>query len=137
MIALPEELLPDIVGSGWVDREPRETPSARAHLHDGRCVECIPRGHVMLAVDAESVHCPAAHELAEWNGVTVEELLAHWTRAEVAAKLLRRPSLLAFREDAARDPALTIRTGAFDDLVVSVGWLPRGEQRPMPSLRNR
>lgn len=127
MIDLPEEILPHTVGYGWVGSARKRSTSSRAYLHDGRCVECVPYGARSMAVDAESVHCPAAHELAERSGSAVEELLEHWTRCEVAAKLLGHPSLLAFRENAALDPALNIRTGVVDDLVVSVGWLRRGK----------
>ena len=123
MTALPETLLPRSIGRGWMSRSRGSRSAVRAHLHDGRLVECLPSGNLLLAVYAESTDCPAAHELAARHGVGVEQFLTRWTRAEVAAKLLGQPSLRAFRDDAARNPMLTIRTGAVDDLVVSVGWL--------------
>lgn len=97
------------------------TSVARTHIHDGRVVECVSPDHAPLAIDAESVNGPAARELAARLCVPVAELLVRWTRAEVAAKLLGRPSLLAFRKNLADDPLLVIRTAVVDDLVVSVG----------------
>lgn len=103
---------------------------AHAYLHDGRRVSCDTHGPA-LALDAESLGCPAAHELALRTGLGVMAFLELWTRAEVAAKLLGRPSLLAFRNGDAHDPGLGIRSARIDDLVVSVGWLRRSEEGPV------
>jgi len=87
------------------------------------------------------VNGSAAGELAARHGLSIADFLALWTQAEVAAKLLGRPSLLAFRERLADNPMLTIRTGALQDLIVSVGWthaagteLSRPEEGPVPPV---
>ena len=128
MNALPETLLPAARGRGWVGAGRARPGTVRAHVHDGRCVQCARRGPGPLAVDAESTAAPAAQELAARFDLGVEELLGRWTRAEVAAKLLARRSLVAFREGLEHDAALTIRTALVEDLVVSVGWLASPER---------
>lgn len=122
MSALPQTLLPRAVGYGWIGPECAMEGTARAHLHDGRIVQCVSSEWARLAVDAESLEAPAARELATRYDLGVKRLLALWTRAEVAAKLRGEPSLVAFREGSATDPTLTIITAEVDDVVVSVGW---------------
>ena len=127
MNILPATLLPPAIGWGWVSRGCTWRSVVRSHVHDGRSVHCVAREDAALAVDAESIHSPAATELAARHDLSVGAFLALWTRAEVAAKLLGLPSLLTFREGFGDDPALAIRTTRLDDLVVSVGWPRRGE----------
>ena len=131
MTPLPATLLPASLGRGWIGLPDPHRATVRSHFHDGRCVHVIGKAGWSVAVDAESLGGPAAHELAVRHELEIDEFLMRWTRAEVAAKLLGLPSLLAFREGVERVASIAIRTAILEDVVLSVGWLPRREEGPV------
>jgi hypothetical protein len=123
-------ILPVAVGALVLhERAPRRRLGPRSHVHDGRCLECLPKPGYAVAVDGEAMNAPAGPYVAERLGLALSAFLPLWTRIEVAAKLTGVPAIALLQQARGGErlpcDGLDIRTVIEGDLVVSAGWARR------------
>jgi len=114
-----------------IGSEERTRGLRRSHLGDGRCVAWAGAAAGPLAVDGEVVR-PVPAALSRRFGAV--RFWDRWTRLEVVAKLTGEPVARLHRDrlDPPEIRGLELVTVRVDDVVVSVGRLPR-RARVLPS----